>query len=283
MLFYTGHSGSFDGNGRQDILVRHGSELFVYPVSGALNGLKTYGEPVKIGTDIRPDHYLWVGAGDFTGDGRADIFALTVEEQGYIFLNRGGLAGLDTLAEPVHIGGKLPEVAYDTIALADMNADGKTDIIGRQGGTSKIDIIPFAGEVDGTNSFDPPVRLATLGATDIPLGAADVTGSGRPELLVLRDNGDLALYLTPDEGLGADGEPAGEGRWYTIGHGWDGLDIIDVTDINGDGRPDLLGLRPDGTLVAHAHSGAFDPENPTAVFREPVVVAKGWHDVTAIS
>ncbi|MFC9221030.1 FG-GAP-like repeat-containing protein [Streptomyces hygroscopicus] len=135
---------------------------------------------MKIGTDIQPDHYLWVGAGDLTGDGRADIFALTVEEQGYIFLNRGGLAELDTLAEPVHIGGKLPDVAYDTIALADMNADGKTDI-------------------------------------------------------------------------------------------------------NGDGRPDLLGLRQDGTLVAHAHSGAFDPEDPTAVFQEPVVVAKGWHDVTAIS
>ncbi|MFK4274477.1 hypothetical protein ACI2L5_58070, partial [Streptomyces milbemycinicus] len=60
MLFYTGHSGSFDGNGRQDILVRHGGELFVYPGSGALNGLKTYGEFVKIGTDIQPDHYLWV-------------------------------------------------------------------------------------------------------------------------------------------------------------------------------------------------------------------------------
>ncbi|MFI1120906.1 hypothetical protein ACH4VS_06880 [Streptomyces hygroscopicus] len=88
------------------------------------------------------------------------------------------MTSLDTLAEPVHIGGKLPEVAYDTIALADMNADGKTDI-------------------------------------------------------------------------------------------------------NGDGRPDLLGLRKDGTLVAHAHSGAFDPANPTAVLREPVVVAKGWHDVTA--
>ncbi|MEU2208619.1 hypothetical protein AB0B95_08665 [Streptomyces hygroscopicus] len=84
------------------------------------------------------------------------------------------MTSLDTLAEPVHIGGKLPEVAYDTIALADMNPDGKTDI-------------------------------------------------------------------------------------------------------NGDGRPDLLGLRQDGTLVAHAHSGAFDPENPTAVLREPVVVAKGRH------
>ncbi|WP_158897299.1 hypothetical protein [Streptomyces hygroscopicus] len=58
MLFCTGHSGSFDGNGRQDIIVRHGSELFVYPGSGALNGLKTYGEPVKIGTDIQPGHNL---------------------------------------------------------------------------------------------------------------------------------------------------------------------------------------------------------------------------------
>ncbi|MFI0743260.1 FG-GAP repeat domain-containing protein [Streptomyces sp. NPDC021100] len=283
MLTYTGHSGSFAGNGRQDLLVRHGSELFVYPGTGALDGLKTYGERILIHADLQPDHYLWVGAGDFTGDGRSDVFALTIEEQGYIFLNRGGLDGPNTLADPVHIGGKLPDIAYDTIALADMNDDGKTDIIGRQAGTARIDIIPFGGEVDGLQSFAPPIRLATLGPTDIPLGAADVTGGGRVELLVLRDNGDLAVHRPADRGFDADGEPLGEGEWFTLGHGWDDLRIVDVTDINGNGRPDLLGLRADGTLVAHAHSGTFDPADPSGLYGEPVVVAEGWDDVNAIS
>ncbi|KOV61148.1 FG-GAP repeat domain-containing protein [Streptomyces sp. MMG1121] len=285
MLTYTGHSGSFNGDGRLDLLVRNAetSELLVYPNSGTLNGLDTYGEPVTIATGFRSDHYVWVGAGDFTGNGKADIFALTAEEQAYICLNENGLQGLDTLTEPIHVGGRLPEVAYDTIALADIDGDGITDILGRQIDTSKIDIIPSGGDVDGTDSFAAPTRLATIGATDIPIGAADITGSGAVDLLVLHDNGELALYRPPAEGFDADGEPLGDASYVTISHGWDAMDIISVTDINGDGRPDLLGLRSDGTLLAYVHTGTFDPANPTAVFRAPVVVAKGWHDVDAIS
>ncbi|MFD8164464.1 hypothetical protein, partial [Streptomyces malaysiensis] len=56
---------------------------------------------------------------------------------------------------------------------------------------------------------------------------------------------------------------------------------IDITDIDGDGKPDLLALRVDGTLVAHLHQGVFDPERPLSTFREPVAVAVGWNDFGA--
>lgn len=82
-------------------------------------------------------------------------------------------------------------------------------------------------------------------------------------------------------GKDADGRPKGAGEWYTISRGWDGVRAIDITDIDGDGKPDLLALRVDGTLVAHVHQGVFDPERPLSTFREPVAVAVGWNDFGA--
>ncbi|MCP3803251.1 VCBS repeat-containing protein [Allokutzneria sp. A3M-2-11 16] len=268
MLTYTGHSGSFRGNGVQDLLTRNykTGELFVHPGTGRLDGLRTYGEPVLVGTGFAADHHVWVGAGDFTGDGTADVFALTIEKQAYIYLNTGGLNGTGTLAEPIHVGGKLPDITYDTIALADLDGDGKTDIIGRQEGTSLVDTIPFTGTVNGTNSFGDPFRLAEIGEHDIPLGAADITGDGEVDLLVLHPDGGLSALETAT------------GTWHRISEGWGEALIIDVTDVTGDGRPDLLALGPDGSLLAHVNTG-----NPDQVFAPPVVVAKGWTDFNAIS
>jgi hypothetical protein len=279
VLTYTGRSGSFTGNGRKDLLTRNvrTGELFVHPHSGRLDGVNTYADPVLVGTGFAADFHLWVGAADFTGNGLADMFTLTIEEQGYIYLNKDGMNGLETFAEPVHVGGKRPDIVYDTIAIADLNGAGKTDIIGRQVGGRLIDVVPFNGSVDGTNSFGDPYRFAVIGEDDIPVGAADVTGDGKVDLLVLHPDGDLSV-LEPTGDETDDG-----GTWHRIGTGWDRATIISVSDVTGDGRPDLLALHDDGTLHAHVHSGKFDPAEPAAVFAEPVVVATGWTEYNAIS
>jgi hypothetical protein len=277
LLTYTGHSGSFTGDGRQDLLVRNAKtgELLVHPHTGRVDGTDTYGPAVLIGEGYDPDFYVWVGSAHFTSEkGPADIFVLTSEEEGYIRVNQGGL-GLDTLSEPIAVGGKLPGIAYDTIALADLNADGKTDILGREGGTGFVDTIPFTGTVDGMASFTIPYRLSVIEEDEIPVGAADLTGDGRPDLLVLRPNGELTVR----EPIGD--EPNGDTA-LVIGTGWDQYRITVVTDLNGDGRPDLLTLTEDGTLLAHTHTGSFDPGDPPAVFNAPIAVATGWTDYDAI-
>lgn len=46
----------------------------------------------------------------------------------------------------------------------------------------------------------------------------------------------------------------------------------------------LLTLTEDGTLLAHVHSGKFDPDNPEATYAAgPEVVATGWQDFNSIS
>jgi hypothetical protein len=52
--------------------------------------------------------------------------------------------------------------------------------------------------------------------------------------------------------------------------------MITITDVDGDGCPDLLGLLPDGTMLAYRHRGTFDAQRPLDTFEAPVVVGTGW-------
>lgn len=271
-LVSVGHSASFNGDGRRDILARNfeTGDLFVHPHTGKFDGLNTYGEPVHIATGFTPTYFRWVGAGDFTGDGRADVYVTTADAKCFLYPNVAGLDGLDTLGERMHVGGKRPEVMYDSLALADLTGDGKVDCFGRQVGTGKIDGIRNLG-INGLDTWAAPEPMIEVRKTDWPIGMADVTGTGKLDLIIRRDNGDLAVH------------DFGVGRWYTVSHGWDAMRLIDITDIDGDGRPDMLGLRKDGTLVAYQHRGTFDADDPAKTFCEPVPVATGWTEFDYIS
>ncbi|MFD9392984.1 FG-GAP repeat domain-containing protein [Streptomyces sp. NPDC060000] len=278
-------SGSFAGNGRLDLLARDAAtaELFVFPHRGVWDGAKTFGEPVKVGEGF--DNVLWLGAGDFTGNGYADVVVISTDEQALVYLNQGGLNGMDTFAAPLRFGGKLPEVTYDTIALGDLTGDGRADIIGRLQGTGEVHRIINRSAAGGQEMFAPPAPFAVLDPSDIPVGLADVTASGYEDLLVLHAGGELSALEVYAGGRGEDGEPAGGAVSHRLGGGW-GFEtnrVITLTDIDGDGHPDLLCLLHDGTLVVHRHSGAFDAGAPAATFLPPVPLGDGFGRFDIIS
>ncbi|WP_264927538.1 VCBS repeat-containing protein [Streptomyces sp. A012304] len=276
-------SGSFNGDGRQDLLVRNArtGELFVLPHRGEFKGPDTYGDPVLIGTGF--GLHLWLCAGDLTGDGTADLVCITNDDRTLVFLNQGGLDGPRTLGEPIHVGGKPPERTYDTIALGDLTGNGIVDIIGRVQGTGEIHRILHQGKVDGPHTFAPPADFALIDPTDLPVGLADITVNGEPDLLVRRVDGTLVVHEVYAGGKGEDARPLAPAGFHPLGTGWDKALVIDITDIDGDGRPDLLALYADGSLVVHRHSGTFDPADPGATFLPPVALGTGWADFDIVS
>lgn len=295
-IFSNGQCRSFRGDGRLDLLVRNAEtgELFVYPHSGLFNGTETFGAPIKIGEGFGWQRFFFVRAVDATGNGRADICAFSVSEVnpgedgefGFFLLQNIGETGeIGPFSEPRRVSGKRDDgQRWETIGFADFTGTGTDDTFSRGEGAGNVDVFLHhdAGVVPNNTYSRDPIALTTVTVDDFPFAMADFTGNGNLDLLVRRANGDIDLYEFP----GRPGTPAAtatEGTWYTIAHGWHDMAMMTLTDIDLDGKPDLLGLRPGGTLNAYAHSGKFDPENPLSTLQEPVAIATGFAKYDVIS
>ncbi|WP_309113855.1 VCBS repeat-containing protein [Saccharothrix sp.] len=287
----NGHCHSFNGDGRMDVMVRDDvtGELFVFPHGGSFQGTGTFGEPVLIGTgfDPRRDHYL-VRTIDINGNGYADVLGLSMrpmnEHHGiFLYPNKGGLNGLDTLADPIRISGARDDKKWETLGIYDVDLDGCDDMFGREQDAGHVDAFFNRREVKENETYDKSAhRLVTVDVDDFPFAMADITGTGRPDLLVRRKNGDLDVYEFAFDESGDGPWWRGEGRWFTLSRGWQQYEIITVTDLDLNGRPDLMGLRGDGTLVAHLNNG-WDPAHPQDTFGAPEVVATGWQKFSVVS
>ena len=83
------------------------------------------------------------------------------------------------------------------------------------------------------------------------LPAGDFSGDGKPDLLARRPDGVLLLY----RGNGAGGWVTGKGE--PVGSGWQSFTaVLPGGDFSGDGRPDVLARRGDGTLLLYRGDGA---------------------------
>ncbi|MEH1101750.1 FG-GAP repeat domain-containing protein [Micromonospora sp. CPCC 205561] len=288
----NGHCRSFNGNGMLDIMARDDvtGNLLVFPHSGSFRGGETYGEPVLIGTGFHETrNHALVRPIDVNGNGYADVIGVSVSHMNethgiFLYPNRGGLNGLDTLGEPIRISGSRDDKKWETLGIADVDLDGCDDMFGREKDAGNVDAFFNQRQVRQNETYDRTAhRMVTVDVEDFPLAMADVTGTGRPDLLVRRANGDLDVYEFAHNTSGEGPWWRGEGRWFTLGRGWQEFTQIAVTDIDLDGRPDLLAVRADGTLVVHLHTGKFDPDRPAATLSAAEVVATGWQKYSVVS
>jgi hypothetical protein len=243
----VGRTTSLCGNGMSDIFVRnyYTGALLYFAHRGFLNGLHTYEEPVAIRDDFGPRSVEWFSVGDCTD------------------------------AQAIPLGCELSSSAYHSKLIADVDGDGKADIVGRRANRGEVETV-VNEYADGVFRFSHARPLATLGRADYLVGLADVRLAGQLDLVVSRANGVLAIHtLDPDD--------PGAGRWYPVLDVPGGVRLVAVSDVCGEGRADVLCVRADGALVAYPHSGAFQPDRPLATFLEPVVVGRGWDEFDLIN
>jgi hypothetical protein len=131
-----------------------------------------------------------------------------------------------------------PAVVYDSgggqpfaVAVADVNGDGKPDVVVANFLSSNVALL--VGNGDGT--FQPAVVFGTGGVGPYSVAIADVNGDGKPDLVVANVGGPF--------GIGNLGVLLGNGDGTfqsAVTYGNIQAESVAITDVNHDGKPDLL-------------------------------------------
>jgi hypothetical protein len=169
--------------------------------------------------------------GDVNADGKIDLLVADtdVDGNGTVELLLGN--GDGTFQPPVSHG--VGAFAANSVATADMNGDGKLDLIVAGSCTACTNGIVSMQLGNGDGTFQPPVNYASGGSQSDSLAVGDVNEDGKLDVLVSNGSGVGVLVGNGNGTLQA-------GMMYDAG-GFS-PDSTVVGDVNGDGIQDLIVL-----------------------------------------
>lgn len=156
------------------------------------------------------------------------------------------------------------------VAAGDVTGDGFADVVGRRADGS-LALYPNGG-AGAVAPYGPSSQVGVGWQSISMFRVADVTGDGRGDVLAVRADGSLVLFVHG----GDDAAPYGAGR--QVGTGWAGFRHVSAADVTGDGKADVLGVSSDGTLLLYAHGG--DNAAPYSSGRQ---VGTGWAGFAHVS
>jgi hypothetical protein len=257
-------AGDFNNDGKADLVEMSESELLVRRG----NGDGTFQEPVR--TSLAAHLYYFTTA-DFNNDGNLDVAA--VDEQGdpflHLFLGDGG--GGFTALVPQRIPSKNPPTQWtwiDIIRAADMNGDGKPDLVLQiltYWFDSEGPLYVLLGRGDGT--FD---TLPAVEASAYAFELLDADRDAITDMAVWSSGGRLSILLGNGDGTFRDGPPLPPEI---------ATDGIATGDFDRDGIPDLA-ISGGGVIriLAGSGDGSFRqakvfPSAPSAALRP----ARDWN------
>lgn len=235
-----------NGDGKADIIGFYSDKVYVSLSHG--NG---FGTPTvwtsQFTTSWNTNHVRTVA--DVNGDGKADIIGFE-DSKVYVALSNGSNFSPATEWTSAFTNGwsNSKHIRY----VADVNGDGKSDIIGF--GDSKVYVALSYG-----NGFRPATEWTsafTSGWSNTNnkhiRTVADVNGDGRADIVGF---GDSRIYVALSNGSSF--RPATEwtsaftGLWNTTNH------VRKVKDVNGDGRADIIGFGDSKIYVALSNGSSF--------------------------
>ncbi|HUQ62427.1 MAG TPA: VCBS repeat-containing protein [Acidimicrobiales bacterium] len=240
-----------DGDGKHDLV--SSATMGLVALKGL--GAGTFAPPVV----ITPQRQVEVEVGDVTGDGRRDLVTCS----GTVALVFAQLAG-GTFATPTEHAG---DANCKSVALADVNGDGLTDVSIAGGGnvpSSRLNVFPQLS--DGTVARTP----ATYATSDIPgsVKAGDMNTDGRADLVVVHDSWMwVGVHAqTPDHTLDPERLTRIPYNNGTSPH------RMAIGDVNGDQRADIVMADDQHGLVTLWGQQA-GPPTTTSTVRLPTTVA----------
>lgn len=194
-----------------------------------------------------------VALGDLNGDGKLDVVVAHGAEfprelrplrAVSVLLGRGDGRFGPSHAFPTGKAGD--ELGAWSIAMGDLNGDGKPDVATGNIGANSVSVLVNGGH----GTFESPVNYS-LGREPDDIATADLNGDGKLDIATGNPNTVSVLLNNGDGTFGDTHEyPAGRSTW-----------AFAVGDLNGDGRPDIATSdhgRSSTSVLINRRDGSFD-------------------------
>jgi hypothetical protein len=217
-----GGMGDFDGDGFADVLWRNSStgENYVY----LMRDRSVAGEGYL--RTVADQNWQVAGVGDLDGDGKDDIlWRHAVTGENYVYL----MDGLAIRPAEAYLR-TVADAGWKIVAVADLDGDGRADILWRHAISGEIYLYPMNGTlIKASEGF-----LRTVADTTWEVkGAGDLDGDGKADLVWRNGaSGQNYVYLMNGPAI------VNEGYLRTVPDlNWQ---IAAVGDYDGDGKSDIL-------------------------------------------
>ncbi|MBL9002537.1 MAG: VCBS repeat-containing protein [Phycisphaerae bacterium] len=230
-------TGDFNRDGKLDLVTATQTNMVTVLVG---NGNLTFQPPSSRGVATA----VFAGCvGDFNRDGKLDV-ACSLFQVGQpalaVLLGNGD----GTLQAPLHT---MTGWVSAGLATADMNRDGKPDLVMHHQGPARVSVLLG----NGSGGFSISSSATPVSAQDICVG--DWNGDGSPDIAFCNSS-QGALTVMPGDGAGGLGSPQN----YALA----GSGPLIAADFDRDGALDIVGTNLYGrqaTIFMGQGTGAFDP------------------------
>ncbi|MFF2832692.1 FG-GAP-like repeat-containing protein [Cellulosimicrobium cellulans] len=226
------------GNGQTFVAVTTAGSMRSYD----FRGVARFDRPVTTSVPVTGSVVEVVSPGDWDGDGRADVILRHAD--GRLMLHRG--TGGGAFASTGRLVGSGWQGFDQVVPGGNWVGDGRPSLIALNRSTGQIWLYPG----DGKGGFHAKALLASGVSGVDRIATGGLWSSGRAPDLLTREASTGRLQLRRGNGAALLSAPT------TVGNGWQSLaGFVGTGDVDGDGRPDVVGIMPDGRLFLYAGSG----------------------------
>lgn len=269
-----------NGDGLPDLIVTNadsGTIAVLLNTTSIASGTLAFASARTFAAGIAP---VAVAAADINGDGLPDVVAANGSSNTLsVLLNAADIgAGTFELAtRKTFVTGAAPRA----VAAADVNGDGKVDVIVANAGSDDVSVLLNTTAPGAPAPAFDAGRSFSAGNGPRSVTAADLNGDGRADLLVADSNGNKVSALLNVTAPGAATPAFAPGRVFATG----GMPCSTAAaDINGDGKADAVAANADSgsvsVLLNTAVLGSAAVEfGPQQIF--PSVGGQPWAATTA--